>query len=117
MCACFFNQEIYKRGGRKFGFLNLVRIGCFPSMRDRKPGREGACTDKFTPMVKLHNRELAKVLVKLERQLKGFKYSKFDLYTSLEQRVNDPSKYGIRFLSYFLSLSHHNVLKHTQLFV
>ncbi|KAF3451976.1 hypothetical protein FNV43_RR08072 [Rhamnella rubrinervis] len=89
-------KEIYNRGGSKFGFLNLGRVGCFPKMRDRKPGREGACTDKVTTMVKLHNRKLSKVLSKLERRLKGFKYSMFDFYTCFGERLNDPSKYGFK---------------------
>lgn len=70
-------------------------------MRDRRHGREGACTDEVTPMVKLHNRKLSKVLSKLESQLEGFKYSMFDFYTSFGERVNDPTKYGTLLLAEF----------------
>ncbi|EXB38254.1 GDSL esterase/lipase 5 [Morus notabilis] len=64
-------KEIYTLGGRKFGFMNLPEFGCFP----------GA---------------LSKQLMKLEKQLKGFKYSLYDLNSCLRQIVNHPSKYGFK---------------------
>ncbi|KAL2933017.1 GDSL esterase/lipase 5 [Bienertia sinuspersici] len=42
----------------------------------------------------MHNRALVQVLRELEVQLPGFKYSLYDFYTSLQQRIDYPSKYG-----------------------
>lgn len=88
-------QEIYKIGGRKFGFVNVLPLGCLPSFRIRNPDNIGACVEEAILLVKLHNKELAKVLLKLKSQLQGFKYSTADFYTSLSERMNNPSKYGI----------------------
>lgn len=70
-----FCQEIYKQGGRKFGFANSVPLGCLLKMRALNLGNQGACVEEINTIVKLHNRVLAKVLLKLKGQLNGFKYS------------------------------------------
>lgn len=75
--------------------LNLWPIACLPYARALKTEKEGACFDEFTPYVKLHNKALAKVLQKLEKKLKGFRYSISDFNEFLTQRMNHPSKYGI----------------------
>ncbi|XP_015902332.3 GDSL esterase/lipase 1 isoform X2 [Ziziphus jujuba] len=90
-------KGIYNKGGRKFGILNLVAKGCFPVARAlRSAGSEGSCMDEFSTARKLHNTALSKVLVELERQLKGFKYSETDFYTAFSERINNPSKYGFK---------------------
>ncbi|XP_062086815.1 GDSL esterase/lipase 1-like [Humulus lupulus] len=89
-------QEIYKIGGRKFGFLSLGRLGCSPSGRVLEGGHSGACFEKLTPFVKLHNRQLSMLLKELYTKLKGFKYSLVDFYSFAEERINHPSKYGFK---------------------
>ncbi|KAF8393686.1 hypothetical protein HHK36_021933 [Tetracentron sinense] len=86
-------QEIYKRGGRKFGFLSVLPLGCLPSTRI--PGKMGSCNEEFTTMAKLHNKALSELLERLEGQLKGFKYSKFNAFLSFTQRMNHPTRYGM----------------------
>jgi hypothetical protein len=88
-------QEIYKNGGRKFGFLNVEPMGCFPYARAVLQNNTCGCVDELTVLAKLHNRALTKALEELMGQLKGFKYSNFDFHASLSERINNPSKYGI----------------------
>ncbi|XP_031270318.1 GDSL esterase/lipase 1-like [Pistacia vera] len=91
-------REIYKKGGRKFGFLNLGPLGCIPSMKVLVPDAEsiGSCLEEATETVKLHNKELSKVLLELESELQGFRYANHDFYASLTERINNPSKYGFK---------------------
>lgn len=85
-------QEIYKAGGRKFGFVSLGPLDCLPLVRVLNPA--GECIQEVTALVKLHNTAFSKVLKKLEIQLEGFKYSNFDFYNSAAEIMENPSKYG-----------------------
>ncbi|KAM1113462.1 hypothetical protein ACFX2B_045580 [Malus domestica] len=87
-------EEIYKKGGRKFGFSTLLPLSEIPSLRVHKPGDTSPSAEEVTPLVKLHNKALGKLLLKLKRELQGFKYSTIDLHTYLKQIINRPSKYG-----------------------
>ena len=97
-------QEIYKKGGRKFGLVNLGPIGCLPTMKAIKSqqGGAGECMEEATEVAKLHNKALSKILQDLESKLKGFKYSFSNFYALLEERMNNPSKYGMPSLSSYL---------------
>lgn len=64
-------KEIYKKGGRKFGILNLGPMGCVPAMKELVPGFSGSCLEDGVELPKLHNKALSKALVQLESQLKG----------------------------------------------
>ncbi|KAJ0074952.1 hypothetical protein Patl1_33828 [Pistacia atlantica] len=88
-------KEIYKSGGRKFAFINLPPLGCFPTIRILKPETNGSCLGKVSSLAKLHNKALSKLLYNLEKQSKGFKYSLFDLNSRLRKRMKHPSKYGM----------------------
>ncbi|KAG5523613.1 hypothetical protein RHGRI_035421 [Rhododendron griersonianum] len=92
-------EEIYKAGGRKFGFVSLGPLGCLPLVRALNPA--GECVQEVTALVKLHNTAFLKDLKKLEIQLQGFKYSNFDFYNSATERIENPSKYGSLLLSWF----------------
>ncbi|KAL6285304.1 hypothetical protein ACE6H2_009694 [Prunus campanulata] len=87
-------KEIYREGGRNFGFLGLDPLGCLPYARAIVQGESGACLEKITPYVKLHNKAISKLLQKLESELKGFRYSLSQIYEFLMERINHPSKYG-----------------------
>ncbi|XP_050232248.1 GDSL esterase/lipase 1-like isoform X1 [Mercurialis annua] len=90
-------KEIYKNGGRKFGFLKLLELGFLPSVRalEQTNSRRISFKEASTQM-QLHNKALPKTLKDLKKELGGFKYSIFDLYTSTSERVNDPLKYGFK---------------------
>ena len=95
-CLSMF-QEIYKKGGRKFGFVNLAPLGCLPIMKEIKlqQGGTGECMEEATELAKLHNIALSKALQKLEIKLKGLKFPISNFYTLLEERMDKPSKYGM----------------------
>jgi hypothetical protein len=72
-------------------------------MKAMNPQLGSECADEPSALARLHNRALANALKKLESNLPGFKYSIFDYYNELEDRIKNPSKYGR--LSLSLSLS------------
>ncbi|KAE8655370.1 GDSL esterase/lipase 5 [Hibiscus syriacus] len=87
-------NEIYRRRGRKFTFINLPELGCLPGMRIIKSGNNGSFLEEARRLATLHNKALSKLLFELEKRLKGFKYSLFDFNSSLRQRMQHPFKYG-----------------------
>ncbi|KAI3426646.1 Lipase_GDSL domain-containing protein [Psidium guajava] len=89
-------KEIYGMGGRKFGFINLPPLGCLPGMRIIKAEKRGRCLEEASSLAKLHNHALSKLLVKLEHQLTGFKYSLYDFNSNFRQRTNHPLRYGFK---------------------
>ncbi|KAK6118740.1 hypothetical protein DH2020_047545 [Rehmannia glutinosa] len=90
-------NAIYKRGGRKFVFLNLGDLGCLPGLRILKPETEGGgCLEEASNLAKLHNKALNKLLSKMEQQLNGFKYFLYDFKSNLAQMITQPSKYGFK---------------------
>ncbi|KAI3455666.1 hypothetical protein Pfo_012329 [Paulownia fortunei] len=90
-------KAIYKRGGRKFVFLNLGDLGCLPGLRNLKPETDdGDCLEEASDLAKLHNKALNKLLSKMEQQLDGFKYFLYDFKSNLAQRITQPSKYGFK---------------------
>lgn len=104
--ACM--QEIYKRGGRKFGFLNLGPLGCYPGLRMLKPepadgsrqSWSSSCLDEEVSLLaKLHNKQLSKSLSRMRKLFPDFKYTLFDFHTFLQARMINPIKYGTRLIS------------------
>ncbi|XP_015902173.4 GDSL esterase/lipase 5 [Ziziphus jujuba] len=89
-------KEIHARGGRKFGFINLPEVGCLPGLRIIKPDNNGSCLEEASSLTKLHNKALSKLLIKLENQLEGFKYSLYDLNSNLRKRMKHPRRYGFK---------------------
>ncbi|XP_058004069.1 GDSL esterase/lipase 1-like, partial [Hevea brasiliensis] len=91
----FVYQEISKNGERKFGVVSLPPLGFLPSMRGFKQNRYGGCMEEVTILTKLNNKELSKALNEPKKQLKGFKYSNFDCYSSASERIKNPSNPSI----------------------
>ncbi|XP_030523855.2 GDSL lipase-like [Rhodamnia argentea] len=87
-------EGIHKVGARKFGFFAMPPLGCVPYVR--LVTGNGSCSRPATKLAKLHNVAFPATLAKLETQLRGFKYSFFDLYTCLAKRIQNPSKYGFK---------------------
>ncbi|PRQ51488.1 putative carboxylesterase [Rosa chinensis] len=86
-------QDIYDLGGRKFAFQNAGPLGCIPYRRQEHNSIEG-CVEGLNSLARLHNTALVATLEELESQLLGFKYSIFDYYNSLDDRLRNPAKYG-----------------------
>lgn len=78
--------------------MNVPDLGCLPVMRIMNAEKNGSCLEKATILATLHNKALSKELFDLQKQLKGFKYSLFDLNRSLRKRINHPFKYGMTLL-------------------
>ncbi|XAR49851.1 hypothetical protein NMG60_11004009 [Bertholletia excelsa] len=88
-------REIYELGGRKIAFQNVGPLGCTPGNRPEDPNL-GACQEFPLHMAQRHNRILHSVLTKLESELPGFKFSIFDYYNALKDKILNPSKYGFK---------------------
>ncbi|KAK7338221.1 hypothetical protein VNO77_18823 [Canavalia gladiata] len=89
-------KGIHKTGGRKFGVLNLPALGCIPVVKTLVNGSEGSGLEEASALAKLHNSVLLVELQKLEKQLKGFKYSYIDFFNLSFEIINNPSKYGFK---------------------
>ncbi|KAF8012816.1 hypothetical protein BT93_I0852 [Corymbia citriodora subsp. variegata] len=87
-------EGIYKVGARKFGLFTMLPFGCLPIVR--LATGNGSCSTSATELTELHNEAFPATLTKLESRLQGFKYSLFDMYTSLTERIQYPSKYGFK---------------------
>lgn len=99
-CLCLtwmsFYQVLYHKGGRKFGFLSLSPLGCLPALRALNPkANEGGCFEEASALALAHNNALSSVLRSLEYMLKGFKYCNSNFYDWLQDRINNPTKYGM----------------------
>ncbi|XAR49852.1 hypothetical protein NMG60_11004010 [Bertholletia excelsa] len=86
-------KEINELGGRKFAFQNAGPLGCTPGKRFE---HHGVCDQLALALAQRHNRLLAQALRIMEKNLHGFKYSIFDYYNALYDRINNPSKYGFK---------------------
>nr|XP_027121736.1 GDSL esterase/lipase 1-like isoform X1 [Coffea arabica] len=90
-------EEVYKAGGRKFGFLSLLPLGCLPYVRAHNAEGNGeTCVKDLTDLAKSYNAALAQKFKQLQKQLKGFIYSNFDFFNAVSQRLSNPSKYGFK---------------------
>ncbi|XP_050383854.1 GDSL esterase/lipase 1-like isoform X3 [Argentina anserina] len=89
-------KEVYDLGGRKIAFQNVAPLGCIPTVKSGNPEVGSKCLEEPLKLARLHNRALSVALKKLESHLPGFKYSIFDYYNALGDRVNNPSIYGFK---------------------
>lgn len=87
-------QELYSKGGKKFGFIGLSPLGCLPALRALNP--EGACLQQASELAFAHNDAFKSVLTSLQHVLKGFKYSNSEFYSWILDRIENPSKYGFK---------------------
>lgn len=83
------------------------------------PGSTSPCVEDAQEFVQLHNKALSELLQELEGELKGFKYADHDFFTSISQRFNNPSKYGMPYslksfevITQFLLCTFQNYPKH-----
>ncbi|KAK4774095.1 hypothetical protein SAY87_029114 [Trapa incisa] len=87
-------KEIYEKGGRRFGFINLPPLGCLPGLRLIGAWNNGSCFEEPSWLADLHNTALLTRLDVLKDQLRGFRYSLYDFNAFLRHRIDHPSKYG-----------------------
>ncbi|KAK6236623.1 GDSL lipase/esterase - like 10 [Theobroma cacao] len=90
-------QVLYEKGARKFGFLSLSPLGCLPALRASNfKDNEGKCLEAASALARAHNDALNAVLTNLEHILPGLKYCNSNFYEWLDDRMNNPSKYGFK---------------------
>lgn len=93
-------KAIYKTGGRKFSFVTLPPLGCWPSIKAQNAANKtytgDFCNKDLAALVQQHSKAVSEELQKLEKALEGFKYSFFDLHTTVNDRMINPSKYGFK---------------------
>ncbi|KAA0059367.1 GDSL esterase/lipase 5-like [Cucumis melo var. makuwa] len=89
-------EEIYKKGGRKFAFVAIPPLGCLPNTRLLKKEGDGSCWDEVSALAVLHNKLFPIALQKFADKFPGFKYTVADMYTMLQNRIDNPSKYGLK---------------------
>ncbi|KAK9923820.1 hypothetical protein M0R45_032220 [Rubus argutus] len=88
-------KEIYNLGGRNFAFQNAGPAGCTPSLKQAyNTELSDGCIEALNSLIRLHNTALVNVLQELESQKPGFKYSIFEYYDAIGDRVHNPTKYG-----------------------
>ncbi|KAF5466287.1 hypothetical protein F2P56_016228 [Juglans regia] len=93
----FVLRGIYEQGGRKFALPSVPPTLLLPISRARTvANKDDKIREKIAELIKLHDKTLSRVLQELERQLRGFRYSKATLFTFLSERINSPSKYGFK---------------------
>lgn len=83
-------------GGRKFAFQNVGPLGCLPMIKQMYPQLNGGCNNDLLIVARMHNRALSNVLKKLALKFTDFKYSIFDYYSALDERINNPSNHGVQ---------------------
>ncbi|XP_055960685.1 GDSL esterase/lipase 5-like [Mercurialis annua] len=90
-------NSLYEKGARKFGFLSLCPLGCLPALRAMNPkASEGGCFEAASSLALAHNNALRAVLTSLQHLFKGFKYCNSNFYNWLNDRINNPTKYGLK---------------------
>ncbi|XP_030448224.1 GDSL esterase/lipase 5-like [Syzygium oleosum] len=92
-------QELYQRGGRKFGFLSLGPLGCLPALRAANPNSnagDGGCFEDASALAQGHNTAVNGILLSLQHIFKGFKYANSNFYEWLADRMSNPSNYGFK---------------------
>ncbi|XP_020213924.1 GDSL esterase/lipase 5 [Cajanus cajan] len=89
-------KGIHKTGGRKFGVLNQPAVGCIPLIKALVNGSKDVCVEEASALAKLHNSVLSVELDKLNKELKGFKYSYVDYFNLSFDVINNPLKYGFK---------------------
>ncbi|XP_010479978.1 PREDICTED: GDSL esterase/lipase 3-like [Camelina sativa] len=89
-------EELYKMGGRKFGFLNMGPYDCAPNSLIRDRTKIGSCFKPAAELIDMHNKKFPDVLRRLQSELSGFRYALHDYHTSLSERIKNPSKYGFK---------------------
>lgn len=90
-------KGVHEIGGRKFGLLNTPSIGCFPFVNALVNGTKiGSCLEEFSAPAQVHNTMFSEELQKLTKEIKGFKYSLFDLFNFTLDASSNPTKYGLK---------------------
>ncbi|XP_028760133.1 GDSL esterase/lipase At4g16230-like [Neltuma alba] len=86
--------RLYNLGARKFMVANVGPIGCIPSQRDLNPSAGEECVSFPDKLAQSFNVELKKLVVELNKKLKGSIYVHADAYHIAQDILQNYKAYG-----------------------
>ncbi|KAL5995679.1 hypothetical protein ACLOJK_025747 [Asimina triloba] len=87
-------KDLYKSGARKIGIVGLPPLGCVPSQRTLAGGLARDCAETHNHAAVAVNKRLSQEIDKLQSQLTDSLLVYIDAYTTLNDIIRHPSKYG-----------------------
>ncbi|KAJ9698793.1 hypothetical protein PVL29_007724 [Vitis rotundifolia] len=90
-------KKLYDLGGRTMVIAGLPPMGCLPiqmTTRFELPGIFRVCLEDQNSDAQSYNSKLEKLLPQIQNSLPGSKILYGDIYTPLEDMINNPEKYG-----------------------
>ncbi|KAK9129423.1 hypothetical protein Sjap_009910 [Stephania japonica] len=97
--AAAFIQELYDLGARRFGVFSAPPLGCLPSQRTLRGGKQRTCVDGPNQAALLFNSKLFAALARFNIKYSESKAIYIDTYSSILQIINNPHSYGFEEVS------------------
>ncbi|KAK4348977.1 hypothetical protein RND71_031732 [Anisodus tanguticus] len=94
--ASSFIQDLYELGVRRIGVLSIPPIGCLPSQRTLKGGKERECVDYLNQAAQFFNSKLEADLNSLGYRLPNSRLVYVDIYNLTLNVIDNPQKYGFK---------------------
>ncbi|XP_039120321.1 GDSL esterase/lipase At5g55050-like [Dioscorea cayenensis subsp. rotundata] len=88
-------KRIYDLGARKFVFMGIEPVGCWPALRAMNKSN-GDCNIEANQLSFLFNEQAAVLLQKMQSEFADMNYSFFDSYRELNNYINYPKTYGFK---------------------
>ncbi|XP_076949016.1 GDSL esterase/lipase At4g26790-like [Bidens hawaiensis] len=86
-----FVTDLYNLGGRKISIAGLPPMGCLPLERTK---HYLICIDKYNYVAREYNMKLQQLVTNLNQELGGIQLVYSDIYTILDDIINNPSSFG-----------------------
>ncbi|GMI85252.1 hypothetical protein like AT5G55050 [Hibiscus trionum] len=87
-------KKLYELGARKIFVAGVGAVGCVPKLRLRSETHE--CDEEVNSWTVKYNEQLKATLMELKSELQGLNYSFFDLYTIMQNVIQNPSAHGFK---------------------
>ncbi|KAM0941715.1 putative triacylglycerol lipase [Dioscorea sansibarensis] len=88
-------KKIYDLGGRKFVFMGIEPIGCWPALRAMNKSN-GGCNKGANQLSVMFNEQAALLLQKMQSEYADMNYSFLDSYKEFNKYINHPETYGFK---------------------
>ncbi|XP_068326003.1 GDSL esterase/lipase EXL3-like [Pyrus communis] len=92
--ASSFFQELYGLGARRIGVVSLPPIGCLPSQRTLRGGRDRGCSETVNQAASLFNSKLLSEIDTFNTRLPEARLVYLDVYNTLLSLIRNPTQYG-----------------------
>ncbi|XP_039139397.1 GDSL esterase/lipase At5g55050-like [Dioscorea cayenensis subsp. rotundata] len=86
-------ERLYNLGARKFAFMGLEPVGCWPALRAVNKST-GNCNSEVNQISVRYNEQAAVLLHEMQSKHADINYSFFNTYGIFTQYINDPQTYG-----------------------